>query len=213
MISDALSRGTTAIPSASPTMMSPGDTTVPPQLIGTLISPGPSLSQLPGHTVRLYAGNAEPTDPLDIAHRAVDDDAAELRRGRRVAHELAEHRARRIAAGADDDNLAGLRDLQRLVHHEIVGGPALHGDRESAEREAAARLHAGIHEAEAAHRVGDVGTGEAAEAVEKIVAEARRGGKHPETGVPGHRGFLLSELRSFNSGESYASTVAVDTGS
>src|SRR5262245_23107018 len=37
-------------------MMSPGATTAPPQLIGTLISPGPSLSHPPAHTVRLKAG-------------------------------------------------------------------------------------------------------------------------------------------------------------
>ena len=36
----ACARGTTATPSRSPTTMSPGSTTVPPQLMGTLISPG-----------------------------------------------------------------------------------------------------------------------------------------------------------------------------
>src|SRR3954447_25324081 len=47
-----------ATPSASPTTMSPGATTVPPQLIGTLISPGPSLSQPPAQMVRLKAEKA-----------------------------------------------------------------------------------------------------------------------------------------------------------
>src|SRR5436853_5468670 len=45
--SAASSRGITTTPSVSPTMMSPGITTVLPQAIGTLISPGPSLSQPP----------------------------------------------------------------------------------------------------------------------------------------------------------------------
>src|SRR5256885_14019539 len=55
--SSACARGTTAIPSPSPTTMSPGITTTPPQLTGTLISPGPSLSHAPGLTLRLNAGN------------------------------------------------------------------------------------------------------------------------------------------------------------
>src|ERR1035437_9905217 len=158
-------------------------------------------------------GHAEPRDPHVHANGAVHDDAAELRGCRGVAHELAEYGARRVSAGAHDHDVAGSGELQRLVHHEIVRGPALHRDREAAQREAAARLHAGIHEAEPAHRVGDVRTGETAEAREEVGAEAGRGGEDAETGGAGvgHRGFLLTELLN-RVGESYGSNVVWDTG-
>ena len=135
-------------------------------------------------------GHPQARDPLDVAYRAVHDDSAEFRRRGGVAHELAEHRARGVAAGAHDDDVAGRGDLQRLVHHEVVRGPALHRDGEAAQREAAARAHSGVHESEPAHRVGDVRTGEAVIAREQVGAEAGRGRKDAETGQAGvgHRG-------------------------
>jgi hypothetical protein len=54
--SSASLRGTIATPSLSPTTISPGITTAPPQLTGTFTSPQPSLSHPPGHTDREKAG-------------------------------------------------------------------------------------------------------------------------------------------------------------
>ena len=34
-----------------------------------------------------------------------------------------------VLPGGHDDDVAGLGDLQGLVNHQIVGGPAVHGDR------------------------------------------------------------------------------------
>ena len=55
-----------------------------------------------------------------------------------MTHEFAEDRAG-IAAGLDDDDVSGIGDLQRLVDHEVVPGPALNGDPGAAERESASR--------------------------------------------------------------------------
>ena len=102
--------------------MSPGITTVPPQLIGTLISPGPSLSQPPGHTDRLYAGNAEPRDALDVANGAVDDDAAESCAAAAVWHISSPNTALVVLPHVfDHHDVARLAPPQRLVHHQVVG--------------------------------------------------------------------------------------------
>src|SRR5262249_41111769 len=64
-------------------------------------------------------GKPEGANAVDVANGAVDDDAAELLRGSRVAHELTEYRARRIATRAYHDDVARLGDLQRFVHHQV----------------------------------------------------------------------------------------------
>ena len=70
------------------------------------------------------SGEAECGDAVHVANRAVDDYATELRADGRAAHELTEYGARRIAVRVDDDDVAGLRDFERLVDHEVVGRAA-----------------------------------------------------------------------------------------
>ena len=52
-------------------------------------------------------------------------------------------RRRVAAAGADDDDVARLGDLQRLVHHEVVAGPADDRHGQPAAAEAGSRADAG----------------------------------------------------------------------
>ena len=55
-ISAAFRRGTTTTPSASPTTISPGSTTIPPQFVGTLTSPSDPLPATRGEVPRANTG-------------------------------------------------------------------------------------------------------------------------------------------------------------
>ena len=86
-----------------------------------------------------------------------------------------------VAAGVDHDHIARRGDIQRLVHHQIVRRPAVHRNGEAAQRQPRARRDARVHEAEAPHRVGEVGAGLAGEALQQVVCDARRRRQHAES--------------------------------
>src|SRR5690349_1339002 len=65
-------------------------------------------------------GEAQGGDAVHVADSAIDHETAQLRGDRRSAHELTEDRARRVAAGTHDNDVAGPCQLQRLVNHQIV---------------------------------------------------------------------------------------------
>src|SRR5689334_14472773 len=114
----------------------------------------------------------ERRDSLDVPNRAVDDDTTELLRRGGPAHQVTEDCRCRAADGIHDDNVARLRDVERFVNHEIVGGPAKHGHRGSTQREPATRSDARVHEIEPSHRVGDVRARHATEARDNRVSDA-----------------------------------------
>jgi len=156
----------------------------PPTFVKTPLSPRGSSG-----SGRRISSFEKPGVTSPAVARAVHHDAAQPRRDGRVTHQLAEHRARDVAARAHDDHIPRLGDLQRLVHHQIVRGTAVHGDGEAAQGQPAACLNPGVHEGEAAHRIGEVGTGETAEALDQIAAEPRRRRQDPEPQLARHAEF------------------------
>lgn len=59
-------------------------------------------------------------DPAEIAHRAIHDDARDPDPLRMREHELADNRVCEVAAGIDDENVAGFGAIQGGVHHQVV---------------------------------------------------------------------------------------------
>ena len=74
-----------------------------------------------------------------------------------AADDLPEYRTGGIPVGGYHDHIPRPGDLQRFVDHEVVTGPGIHGYGHSAEGQPRPRNHAGIHEMETAHCVGEVG--------------------------------------------------------
>ena len=66
---------------------------------------------------------------VDVAAGAVDDHAADAAVLREPAHQAAADRRLGVAAGIDDDDVAGLAHLERLQRIDQVALRELHGDR------------------------------------------------------------------------------------
>src|SRR5439155_15962532 len=103
----------------------------------------------------------------------VDHDTAEPRRDRGVAHQLTEDRDGRVSVRAHDNDVAGPCQLERFMHHQIVGWSSIDGHRHAAERKRRPLPDSGIHEMETTHRIGDVRGGHAAEPLDYVVAGSR----------------------------------------
>jgi len=78
-------------------------------------------------------GKAECSHAIRVPDGAVHDDAAKSARDGGTAHQLAEHRTRRVAVRGDDDDVARLGHLQGFVHHEVVARARADGDGEPAQ--------------------------------------------------------------------------------
>ena len=92
-----------------------------------MISPGPLCQGPGGRAAARPHREAERLDLGQVAHVAVDDEAGDAAMLRLGADEVAQSGVHARAAGVDDDDVTRLRDVQRLVHHEIVG--RMHLDR------------------------------------------------------------------------------------
>ena len=134
------SNGTHRMPSPSPSTRSPGSITMPSIATGTLISPGPSLY---GPAMRDARGEHRESRSARISSAsriAPSITMPAMPRALRVRrHDLADDRVGEIAAGIHDDHVARLGEVERLVHHQVVAGPRLHGERRA--RHAPAAVH------------------------------------------------------------------------
>ena len=104
-------------------MTSPGLTTMPPAEIGVVDLAGPAV-QRPDRAdaAREDREVLERLDVGQVADQAVDHEALDAAvaglRGDEVAQDAVHHRR----AGVDDDDVAGLGDVQALVDHQVVAG-------------------------------------------------------------------------------------------
>src|SRR5206468_11382611 len=112
-------------------------------------------------------GEPETRDAIHVSNRSVDDDAAELLGGCRVTHQFSEYRGGHAATRIHDHDITGLRDLKRLVHHQVVAWPAEHRHGDSTQRNLAARLNSWFHEIEPTHRVGEIRRGHSAKSLDE----------------------------------------------
>ena len=101
--------------------ISPGCTTIPPTVTGTLISPGPFLYGPRCVTPRAYTGNRAASARRHRGSRRRSRDPA--RRGfPQTRHDLAHQRLREFARAVDHEHVAGPAEFERAMNRQIVAG-------------------------------------------------------------------------------------------
>jgi hypothetical protein len=88
--------------------------------VRTLIASGPSLDPVAGWTLRANVGR--PIRSLEVAHRAVDDDANDAFPGERSGDDVAEQRGVRPAAAVDGYHVPGLGQVGHLEQARMSPG-------------------------------------------------------------------------------------------
>ena len=108
------------IPSASPTSQSPVCTVTSPTATVPPISPGPDLAA-PGRDVPASEdGELHGCKPVQVAHRAVDDERDDACRLRCCGEDLAPIPSRHVARHSDGENAAARRPRHAGMHREVV---------------------------------------------------------------------------------------------
>ncbi len=111
----------------------------------------------------------------------MDNDAGDAAPGGLREHHLAEDCVAEVAARIDHDDVAGNRDVERFVDHQIVAGARLHG--QSGTGHAASRMHRperGAARGHARHHIADVGDRKGASPFDPFACDNTLAGKDPE---------------------------------
>ena len=164
------------MPSASATMMSPGETTTPPTATGVADDAGAVLEGAGGGGAAGEDGQALRGEGFGVADGAVDDGAEDAFGDHDLADEVADEGAAEVALAVDDEDVAGLGVVEGAVDGEVVPGAGQ--DRQGGADEpgvAGEAADAAVHDQQPVEHVADVGGGRLRELVEQIAVEAGPG--------------------------------------
>ena len=142
------------------------------------------------HATREHGKVAESKDGGQVPDQPVDDETADPAVARLGGDEVTEHGVHRRAAGIDDDDVSRLRDVQRLVHHQVVAGEHLHGARrpENAQAGIRHRMDLRPHRVQAIHLIRDRRCLERREPLDDVRARTVNARAHAETRSGMHLG-------------------------
>ena len=112
-----------AMPSASPTMMSPAEMTTPPTATGFADDAGAVLEGAGGGGAAGEDGQALPGEGFGVADDAVDDGAENAFGDHDFADEVTDEGAAEVALAVDDQDVTGLGVVQGVVDGQVVPGP------------------------------------------------------------------------------------------
>ena len=120
----ASSRPTATTPSSSAQITSPGAIVTPPIATGHVDRTRRRLDRALARHVPAPHREAHRPQIARVADAGIDHQAAHAPRHQRRRQQVAEHPVRRRRGVDDDEDVAGLADLDRGVDHEVVAGVA-----------------------------------------------------------------------------------------
>ncbi len=112
-----------ATPSASPTMMSPAETTTPPMATGSPMMPGPFLNGPAGVVAAGEDGQALLGQGVRVSDGSVHDGADNALGDHDLADEVTDESPGEVALSVDDQHVTGLGVVQGPVDGQVVAGP------------------------------------------------------------------------------------------